>query len=216
MCLQEPWVLSFPMMASFLCLMTNPTKTESNPNLTHSDRDISWGMDSLQAFCRLKGPGEGERDLSFSLGTYPDCWIYLHFVLHFFHPDVERENPDKSPDCPPASGLRCDRRSLEAEGIGSFKEARILVNLRCAVGCVPGASINPSPSTVGIILTDLGHQSINAKEKDWRERELESSSPYSGIALFQNIVWNHIDVWKDRWDQCLDHVDSLLETKVSI
>lgn len=216
MCSEEPWVLSFPMIASILCLMTNPSKIESNPNSGHSSRDISWCMDSLQAFCRLMGPGDGERDLSFSLGTYPDCWIYLCFVLHFFCPDVEHGNSNKSTYYSTTSGLRCDRRILAAEGIGSFKETRILVNLRSAAGYTTGPSTNPSPSTVGIILTDLGHQSISTRENNWSERELESSPQYSGISLFQNIVWNHIDVWKDRWDQCLGHVDNVLEKKVCV
>ncbi|KAI1077477.1 hypothetical protein F5B20DRAFT_262380 [Whalleya microplaca] len=197
-----------------MCLMMNPSKTrESGPNVGYSNRDLSWCMDLLQGFCRLMGPGDGERDLSFSLGTYPDCWMHLSFVLHVFYPGVEPGDSDKPSST--FSGLRCDRRSLSADDIGFFKEARISVTLRCAARRGIGTLVNHSPSTVAVILSDLSHQPINATEGHWSERGLESSSYYSGIVLFQTIVWNHIDVWKDRWDQCLDSVDCTIEMKTN-
>lgn len=209
----ETWVLSFPMMASVLCLMTNPNKIATDE---YADRDISWCMDSLQAFCRLESPGDGERDLSFSLGTYPDSWMYLSFALHFFWPDVtDRGGPKKpQPFHFAIPGLGCDRRSLEID-LGSFQEARILVHLRCAAGCGTGAPTIPNPATVGVVLTDLGHQPINARAKHWDERQLESSSEYSGVALFHTIVWDHLDIWAYRWDQCLDHIDNMLGNELA-
>ncbi len=62
--------------------MTHPTK-EAKPLADSPDRDFSWTLDSLHGFCRKEGL-EGYRHPSWSLGTFPDRWMYLNFIFHYF------------------------------------------------------------------------------------------------------------------------------------
>ncbi|KAJ2903688.1 hypothetical protein MKZ38_009527 [Zalerion maritima] len=62
----ESWALSFPVIASVLCLMTNRNKTKHasqdlEPALheQYADHDLSWCLDSMQTFRLPKGPREG-------------------------------------------------------------------------------------------------------------------------------------------------------------
>lgn len=102
----------------------------------------------------------------------------------------------------PAYGATA-RRSFTAAGIGYFTEARAFVNMQLATKFGTGASAMTSLSTVGVILTDMGHQSTNTSKKDLNERRLETHSQASDVTLFQTILWNHLDIWEDRWKKCL-------------
>src|SRR5690349_8273909 len=110
--------------------MTHPTK-EANPLPDNPDRDLSWTPDSLHGFCRKEGLEDGNRHLSWSLGTFPDRWMYLNFIFHYFTPD------DTEADEWVGSGIRCDRRTVTVPlggpgGKETFREQRVWFSVRTA------------------------------------------------------------------------------------
>jgi hypothetical protein len=211
--MSDNWVLSFPILATILSLMQNPYKgiDTSYDNDPYSVRDLSWCLDSLQGFCRLRAPGEGDRDLSFSLGTFSDCWVYLSFILHFFEKD---EGPDYTDRSSIQSGLRCDRRSINVPNIGSFKERRVLINTRFATAYQDKKPTNTAPSAVNVILTDIGHRNHHISTRRWYEYGMQSTRQAPGVSLFLTVLWDHLDLWEDMWNRCLDNVNGIYQTKV--
>lgn len=180
------------------------------------DRDLSWCLDSLHGFCRRKGPEEIDRNLSWTFGTYPDSWMYLHFVFHHFGPHDDKFGLDD-----PAwkgNGIRCDRRTM-ALPIGSggnteiFRERRVWLGMRTATP-YPGEKTDQRPGTVGFVLSDWAHHRFNATENQWLKSGLESPKAASGIALFQLLLWQGIDEWSASWHLCLNYIDGLHEVKV--
>ncbi|KAI0532451.1 hypothetical protein GGR58DRAFT_179939 [Xylaria digitata] len=201
----EPWVLSIPVMAVILGLMLHPARPKPPPGeVSYDDRDISWCIDSLQRFCRLDPPLCGERDMFFSLGTYGDCAMYLSFILTFYKVK-DHDIDDVMAQASKFSGLLCDRAEHKTFAHGTFREGRILVTARVAAGHA-GMSYASSPRAIGVILTDISHQPINATASDYEERGLDVNAETSGVTLFLNMVWNHFDLWRDIWTRCLDHV----------
>ncbi|KAI1261204.1 hypothetical protein F5Y18DRAFT_440740 [Xylariaceae sp. FL1019] len=213
---EDDWIISIPLIASLLCLVTNPNKSiDNHENITPEDRDIAWCLDAIQSFSRLAGPSEGERDLSFTLGTFSDAWMYISYTLPGFRFVEEAPSSDPATDGHDTySGLRCDRLKFKLPKIGSFQEFRLLAFARVSVTDEETEPILGSPSFVGFILTDSGHQQINATTSDWEERGITSNRELCGISLFQTILWDHLSTWKLRWDACLDQVTRSIETKI--
>ncbi|KAL6852996.1 hypothetical protein ACO1O0_007545 [Amphichorda felina] len=77
-------------LVTTLLIMTNPTK-KVDANTDCADRELSWCLGSLHAFYREEGPEEGGIPLSWSLGTFPNYWIYPHFIFHYFSPCTPRD-----------------------------------------------------------------------------------------------------------------------------
>lgn len=114
------------MLATILLLATHPTKNTS-PLEDNPDRDLSWTLDSLHGFCRKEGFEEGNRHLPWSLGTFPDRWMYLSFMFHYFSPHDEVDGWA-------GSGIRCDRRTISvpfgASGKETFREQCAWLSMR--------------------------------------------------------------------------------------
>jgi hypothetical protein len=92
----DQWVISLPVVATLLLLMTHPTKA-ANHLTDNPDRDLSWTLDSLHGFCRKEGLEEGNRHLSWSLGTFPDRWMYLNFPSSTTSPPITRQGSGSAP-----------------------------------------------------------------------------------------------------------------------
>ncbi|KND90453.1 hypothetical protein TOPH_05025 [Tolypocladium ophioglossoides CBS 100239] len=214
-----------------LCLLSNPNKQNpiQGPGAQESvldkfaDRDVSWCLDSLHGFCRQSTPGQSssylteEKSLSFTLGTSSDCWMYLHFVFHFYAFD---------PDGPPSemdagdSGMQVDRGYFTVPiefGHKSrdmaFTQRRTWIGMRVATE-YRGETPDASPSVVGVVLTDTGHYGLNATDKAWDERGLHSPASASGVALFQMVLWTSLDYWETCWNRCLDFVEQTFKIRL--
>ncbi|KAI0145414.1 hypothetical protein GGR57DRAFT_480658 [Xylariaceae sp. FL1272] len=196
--------------------MTNPNKSDENlERITPEDRDISWCLDAVQGFSRLTGPSEGDRDLSFSLGTYSDAWMYLYYILPGFIFLAEESPVDLATDAHHEySGLRCDRLKFAIPSVGSFQEFRQVTFARVSVTNEEVEPIRGSPNFVGFVLTDEGHRHINATTSDWEERGIKSNEKLCGVSLFVNVLWDHLNAWRFRWDECLDQVTRSIGIKV--
>ncbi|SPQ26432.1 22ca2805-573e-43ea-8be1-8d51f75a5e2c [Thermothielavioides terrestris] len=115
--------------------MTHPTK-EVEPLPDNPDRDLSWTLDSLHGFCRKDGLEDGNRHLSWSLGTFPDRWMYLNFIFHYFTPH------DTDADKWIGSGIRCDRQTITVpiggpRGRATFIEQRVWFSIEDIDGSDP-------------------------------------------------------------------------------
>lgn len=217
---EDSWVVSFPVIASILCLLKKPNQSNhSSSDLEfafgggYSNRDLSWCLDSMQGFCRSEGP-EGGRDLSFGLGTSSDCWLHLHFILNTFH--LDSDDTSYGPSWL-GSGMRCDRRRIKVQvqpgSDMTFREGRTWIGMRIATD-FHGQAPTASPPVVGVIVTDSGASDINLTERDWDQRGLTSPPLAAGVALFQMTLWSSLDWWEMRWHHCLDQIDNVIEVKV--
>lgn len=206
-----------PVVATILLLMVHPTK-EVNPLPDNPDRDLSWTLDSLQGFCRKEGLEDGDRHLSWSLGTFPDRWMYLNFIFHFFTPhDPETEEGI-------GSGIRCDRPTITVPlggpgGKKTFKEQRVWFSMRTATSYEDDnrqadAAELKGPATIGFVLDESAHHPVRMTKKLWSERGMEPVKGSSGITAFQMLLWGGVDEWSRGWGSCLDHVDRLYEVQV--
>ncbi|POR31170.1 Uncharacterized protein TPAR_08632 [Tolypocladium paradoxum] len=215
----EHWVISLPVLSTILLLMTNPTKRVA-ANSDCPNRELSWCLDSMHGFCRQKGLEEGDRCLSWSLGTFPDCWMYLHFIFHYFSPYNEQENVDESDKWKGSGPSVCARRSITLpigwdDGMETFREQRVWFGMRTATRYQGGETDMKHPAIVGFIMTDPFHHRVNATMNDWRQRGLESPNGASGVALFQMLLWSGLDEWSLSWNVCLDYIDKLHEVKAA-
>lgn len=127
----DNWVILLPVLSTILLLMINPTK-KAEANSDCPDREISWCLDSFHVFCRWNGPEEGSRNLSWSQGTFPDCWMYLHFMFYYFGPHDDQIDESESWK---GSGIRCDRRNIKLPigwdgGMETFEEQRFWFGMR--------------------------------------------------------------------------------------
>lgn len=220
-CGPPKWVISLPVLASILLLMSHPGKTIEGSPLPEEcpDRDFSWCLDSLQGFCRLRGPEEGPKTLSSRFGTYPDSWMYLNFIMHHFGPAEEIDLEAKWQ----GDGIRAERRRFSFP-IGQngkevvFLEERVWTSLRTAIGHdkldVDSNNVR-RPTTVGLVLSDFGHQSVDITPKTWAQRGLASVPEAEGVVFFQMLIWSATDDWGKSWASCLDYIDSLHEPEVS-
>ncbi|KAI0415009.1 hypothetical protein F5X98DRAFT_232595 [Xylaria grammica] len=213
-------VLSIPLIAAVLVLMSNPRKPLTGKGeVTPDDRDLSWCLDSLQGFCRPEPPSHGTRDLSWSIGTYEDCWIYLSFITTCYRfrggkdddddddddDDADaQEKLDSSPD-----GLLCERDRFTLPGIGTFTEERMLLIARVATGC--DAPVGPLPAAVGIFISDMeykrGYQ--NAASTD------EGGGPpdeCGGLVVLREMMLYQLDQWRVNWLHTLDQVEIYMLT----
>lgn len=201
--------------------MSHPGKTIEGSPLPEEcpDRDFSWCLDSLQGFCRLRGPEEGPKTLSSRFGTYPDSWMYLNFIMHHFGPVEEIDLEAKWQ----GDGIRAERRRFSFP-IGQngkevvFLEERVWTSLRTAIGHdkldVDSNNVR-RPTTVGLVLSDFGHQSVDITPKTWAQRGLASVPEAEGVVFFQMLIWSATDDWGKSWASCLDYIDSLHEPEVS-
>jgi len=196
--------------------MSHPTK-EANPLPDNPDRDLSWTLDSLHGFCRKESLEDGGRHLSWSLGTYPDCWMYLNFIFHYLTP----HNADA--DEWVGSGIRCDRRTVTVpiggpSGKQTFREQRVWFSMRTATayedGCQADAAELTGPATIGFVLADAFHHSFKMTKQDRSGRGIEPVKDASGITAFQTLLWGGVDEWSEGWNACLDYVDRLYEVQV--
>ncbi|KND89167.1 hypothetical protein TOPH_06104, partial [Tolypocladium ophioglossoides CBS 100239] len=160
----DGWTISLPVISTILMLMTNPNKKVVAQS-DCPDRDLSWCLDSMHGFCRLKGPREGEnlrgRNLSLSVGTFPDCWMYLHAIFHNFTPG-SHESDLKESDKWKGSGLRCERRKITLpigrdNTMEPFQEERIWFGMRTATAYRDDETYLDHGSTVGFILSEWVH-----------------------------------------------------------
>lgn len=223
---QQETLISFPSIASILCLLTSPSKKpgfdpeSQDPVHGFADCDVSWCLDSLHGFCRRKTPEqpESERSLSFTLGTSPDFWMYFHFVFHFYVCYINGSPPDT--ESVAGSGMEIDRGQftvpIELGGQKRdmiFAEQRTWIGMRVATNYC-GKSPDASPSAVGVVVSDYGRTRVAASEKDWDERGLQSPQQAPGVALFQMVLWQHFNVWEKCWNRTLNEVDSIFKVKV--
>ena len=212
----ENWVVSLPVICAILLLMTNPTK-KVETNTDCPDREITWCLDSLHGFCRLKGPDEGSRNLSWSLGTFPDCWMYLHFIFHHFspHEDLLRESKEWKD-----TGIRCERREMRLPigwdcSMKAFSEDRFCFGMRTSTTSRAGETdVNEHQATVAFLMRDGYHIPVDLGRKTWLVRGLHSPRGASGVALFHMLLWSGLDEWSRGWKSCLDYIDRLHELKV--
>ncbi|KND93768.1 hypothetical protein TOPH_01947 [Tolypocladium ophioglossoides CBS 100239] len=212
----ENWVISLPVVSTILLLMINPTKkVEANSDCP--DREISWCLDSLHGFCRRKGPEEGSRNLSWSQGTFPDCWMYLHFIFYYFCPHDNQ--PDESGRWK-GSGIQCDRRNIKLPvrrdgSMETFRERRFWFGMRTSTTYQSEETdVKEHQATVAFVMGDSYHIPVDLKNKAWLKRGLESPDGASGVALFHMILWSGMDEWSRGWNCCLDHLDGLHEVKI--
>jgi hypothetical protein len=207
----DPWVMSFPVIAAIMCLLSHPDKAsiQNDTENEYLDRDMAWCMDSLHGFCRLVNPEESPRPLAYSLGTYRDGWMYLQFTLHAFSAirDLESFAEEKVE----GSGMLPERRLVMVPGVGTFREGRVWVAVRTATGTT---ETSVSPSSVVVIVSDFGHIQLGITEKDWTERGLATPVGAAGVALFQMLVWSQVARWEYGWEACLKYMDEVLEVKV--
>lgn len=206
------------MLAAILLLMTHPTK-KAKALSDNPDRDLSWTLDSLHGFCRKEGLEEGNRHLSWSLGTFPDRWMYLNFIFHYYSPSSVDGNESFA-----GSGIRCDRRTIKVYLRGLkrekvFTEQRVWFGMRTATAyqddSQPDKAALRGPSTVAVVLAEEGHHPVRMKKKDWLDRGLEAVKGASGVTSFQMLLWGGIDAWSQGWNACLDHIERLYEVPVS-
>lgn len=232
----DQWVISLPVLATILLLATHPTK-EASPLDDNPDRDLSWTLDSLHGFCREESLEEGNRHLSWSFGTYPDQWMYLNFIFHYFTPH------DDDNDQWAGSGIRCDRRTVTVQlgghgGQETFKEQRVWFSMRTAtaykdpnhprtlglrapltleyVRNYPDPVALKGPSTVGFVLADIGHFPVTMTNKEWKLRELAVVQGASGITAFQMLLWAGVDEWSRGWNACLEYLDKIHKLQVTL
>ena len=215
----ESWVISLPTLATVLLLMTNPAK-KVEADTECPDRDLSWCLDSLHGFCRSKGPEEGDRPLSWSLGTFPDCWMYLHFIFYHFMPGIVIDG-GKNSEKWKGSGIQCDRRAISLP-IGwngeteSFIEERLCLSVRTTTP-YKGEKVDTNcPSTVGFAMRESYHFEFRAARSDWTKSGLESPRGASGVTLFQLLLLRGIDEWSENWNSCLTYIDRLHQIKVRV
>ncbi|AEO64717.1 uncharacterized protein THITE_2086213 [Thermothielavioides terrestris NRRL 8126] len=198
--------------------MTHPTK-EVEPLPDNPDRDLSWTLDSLHGFCRKDGLEDGNRHLSWSLGTFPDRWMYLNFIFHYFTPH------DTDADKWIGSGIRCDRQTITVpiggpRGRATFIEQRVWFSVRTATAYDDSRApdlakrLLKGPATLGFVLDDVLHHPIRMTQKDWEMRGLEPVKGASGVTAFQMLLWGGVDEWSRRWNACLDYVDRLHEVQI--
>ncbi|KAJ6443558.1 hypothetical protein O9K51_04737 [Purpureocillium lavendulum] len=208
----DPWVISLPVLSAILLLMINPARGD-HPIFDCPDRELSWCLDAMHGFCRLKGPEEVDRCLAWSLGTTPDCWMYLHFIFYSF----SREALADTSDPRRGSGMQCERRKFSLPigyngEIETFGEERVWLGMR--TGTSYGDSSAPEhPGTVAFAVNDSHHFVLDGTRGDWHERGLESPEGASGVALFQMVLMTGTDRWAADWTQCLDSIDELLEVR---
>ena len=203
------------MLATILLLMTHPTK-EAKPLADNPDRDLTWTLDSLHGFCRKEGLEEGDRHLSWSLGTFPDRWMYLNFIFSYFTPDnVDTEGWK-------GSGMRCDRRTITVPlggpgGKRTFREQRVWLSMRTATAYQdsrwPDEARLKGPATVGVVLADGCHYAFRMRRKDCGMMEPVRGS--SGVTAFQMLLWGGVDQWSESWNACLDYIDRLHQVQVT-
>lgn len=207
------------MVATLLLLAAHPTKEGSSPLADNPDRDLSWTLDSLHGFCRKEGLEDGNRHLSWSLGTFPDRWMYLNFIFHYF----ARDNGDDEEWT--GSGIRCDRPTITIpiRGSGSkvtFREQRVWFSTRTATAYQddrqPTGSSLKGPATVGFVLADSYHHQFRMKRKDWITREMKPVRGSSGITAFQMLLWSGVEDWSASWNGCLDSIDMLHHVPVTM
>ncbi|KAK3297097.1 uncharacterized protein B0H64DRAFT_391334 [Chaetomium fimeti] len=213
----DSWVISLPVVATILLLMTHPTK-EVNPLPDNPDRDLSWTLDSLHGFCRKEGLEDGDRHLSWSLGTFADCWMYFNFIFFYFTPhDVDADEWI-------GSGIRCDRRSItvrigDPERKETFREQRVWLSMRTATPYESGQQADADklkgPDTVGVVLADAFHHRIGMTKKEWLVRDMEPAKGHGGVKGFQMLLWGGVEDWSRGWNACLDYVDRLHQVQVS-
>ena len=217
-----------------MSLLSNPNKQRLTPKTQDvtstllsadkfADKDISWCLDSLHGFCRQQTPfyQEGEKGLSFTLGTLPDCWMHFHFVFHSYGFDPDGASPQDGSNTGGGSGLKVERNSFSIPvEFGrdrydmTFRETRTWISMRVATNYC-GEAPDTSPNVVGIIVSDKGHERLNTTDKTWEsERGLESPPDAPGVALFQMILWTQLDHWETHWNRCLDSVDKTFKIKV--
>ncbi|KAK7991480.1 hypothetical protein PG988_000274 [Apiospora saccharicola] len=210
----EPWVISFPVIAGIMCLLSNPDK---KPTSEYPDRDMAWCLDSLHGFCRFASPCQTTRSLSYSLGTYDDQWMYLHFIVQAYHKVEDPEATESEPV--KGSGMLLERRVATVPDVGTFRERRILVVLRTATGktkqLLPHNSKvrEPCPSVVGVILSEFGHMGLETRGEFGSESGIAGDEQARGVPLFQRLVWTQVDKWYDEWETCLNGVDEVLNLK---
>ncbi|KAK4110285.1 hypothetical protein N656DRAFT_791207 [Canariomyces notabilis] len=199
--------------------MTHPTK-EVDPLPDNPDRDLSWTLDSLQGFCRGEGLEEGNRHLSWSLGTFPDRWMYLNFIFYYLTPCDSSDGDEWI-----GSGIRCDRQSITVplggpSGKETFRERRVWLSMRTATPYrddrQADATYLEGPATIGFVLADGFHHPVGLTKKEWFERGLEPASAYGawGITAFQMLLWGGVEEWSRGWNACLDYVERLYEVQV--
>ena len=192
--------------------MANPTEKTKADVTEWPDRDISWCLDGLNAFSREKGPEEGDYGLFVGpFGTFPDYWMYLHFVFHYFSPGVERRSEKWK-----GSGIRCDRRNIclaRASEPVHFTEERVWLGMRTATP-YKGEKTGANPSTVAFALSESFWFQINATENDWLQSGLESPEAAAGVALFQLLLMQGVDMWSKSWTDSLNWVDTFHEVQV--
>lgn len=195
--------------------MTHPTK-EVHPLPDNPDRDLSWTLDSLHGFCRKEGLEDGDRHLSWSLGTYPDRWMYLNFIFHYY-------TPHSSADEWIGSGIRCDRRNVTVplggcNGKKTFREQRVWFSMRTATTYEDGHQADEvelkGPATIGFVLADPFHHPIRMTKKVWSESPIEPVKGASGITAFQMLLWGGVNEWSSGWNACFDYIDRLYEVQV--
>ncbi|KAK3897505.1 hypothetical protein C8A05DRAFT_19751 [Staphylotrichum tortipilum] len=211
----DNWVISLPVIATILLLMTHPRK-ETKPLADNPDRDLSWTLDSLHGFCRKDALDDGSRHPSWSLGTFPDRWVYLNFIFSYFTPDTDVKEWI-------GSGMRCDRRTITVplDGPGGkeiFKEQRLWVSVRTATAYQdsrqPDHARMKGPATVGLVLSDPYHYPISMRRKAWEQTGLQPARGASGVTAFQMLLWGGVDMWSESWGLCLDYIDRLHQVQV--
>ncbi|KAH6641128.1 hypothetical protein F5144DRAFT_609982 [Chaetomium tenue] len=215
------WVISLPVLATLLTLMTHPGK-QSSPLSDNPNRDLTWTLDSLHGFCRKEGPEEGNRHLSWSLGTFPDQWIFLNFIFYYFTPRGTDANADEWI----GSGIRCDRRAITVPlggpgGEETFRERRVWFSMRTATEYKTGngsrsAAQLTGPATVGFVLADSFHHRVKMTKDDWLIRLLKPDvDRCQGVKAFQMMLWEGVDQWSSGWHATLDYIDGLYQIQVS-
>ncbi|RWA04795.1 hypothetical protein EKO27_g10309 [Xylaria grammica] len=211
----EPMVLSIPLIAAVLVLMSNPRKPLTGKGeVTPDDRDLSWCLDSLQGFCRPEPPSRGKRDLSWSLGTYEDCWIYLSFITTCYRFREGKDDDDddaqgklgSSPD-----GLLCERDRFTLPGIGTFTEERMLLIARAATGC--DAPVGPLPAAVGIFISDMEYK------PDYQSAASTGDGPpdeCGGLVVLREMMLYQLNQWRTNWLHTLNQVEIYMRTVASL
>ncbi|UNI19500.1 hypothetical protein JDV02_005682 [Purpureocillium takamizusanense] len=215
-------VMPIKTIATILNLLGSPTEDNASSETVDkfADMDITWTLDSLHGFCRRPTPHQYgfDRKFSYTVGTSSDCWMYLHFISHFYRAteDIEPETNQME-----VSGMEIARGRftipIELRGVKSsitFTEHRKWTGMRVATN-YNGKTPDASPSAVAVSVSDWGHSRLEITEQAWRQRGLQSAEQGAGIALFQMLLLSHLDAWQRNWNMTLDEIDNTFKVKLS-
>ncbi|POR33390.1 Uncharacterized protein TPAR_06421 [Tolypocladium paradoxum] len=166
---QQDSPISFPSIASILCLLTSPSKQpyleleSQDPAYRFADSDISWCLDSLNG--RRNNPSLREAspvplELRLTSGHISTSFFTFYVYLNRSPPDTKSIA---------GSGMEIDRGQLTVPvELGGQKRVMIVAEQRTRIGMRVATSYrgqipDASPSAVGVVMSDYGRTQVGSK-----------------------------------------------------